>query len=44
MLTAVPQDTKLVTDGVNYFSTIAGSAEEAYKTVDISKVWNKTAP
>jgi hypothetical protein len=43
-LTAVPKDTKIKTNGVDYFSTIAGSAEEAYKTEDIFNVWNKTLP
>jgi hypothetical protein len=43
-LTAVPKDTKIKTNGVDYFSTIAGSAEEAYKTEDIVNVWNKTKP
>ena len=43
-LTAVPKDTKIKTNGVDYFSTIAGSAEEAYKTEDIFNVWNKTKP
>lgn len=43
-LTAVPKDTKIKTNGIDYFSTIAGSAEEAYKTEDIVNVWNKTKP
>jgi hypothetical protein len=43
-LTAVPKDTKLKTNGTDYFSTIAGSAEEAFKTEDVVNVWNKTAP
>ena len=43
-LTAVPKDTKIKTNGIDYFSTIAGSAEEAYKTEDIFNVWNKTKP
>ena len=43
-LTAVPKDTKIKTNGVDYFSTIAGSAEESYKTEDIVNIWNKTKP
>lgn len=43
-LTAVPKDTKLITDGSTYFSSIAGSAEEPYKTEDIVNIWNKTVP
>jgi hypothetical protein len=43
-LTAVPKDTKLKTNGSDFFSTIAGSAEEAFKTEDIYYVWNKTKP
>ena len=43
-LTAVPKDTKLKTNGSDYFSSIAGSAEEAFKTEDIYYVWNKTKP
>ena len=43
-LTAVPKDTTVKTNGVDYFSTIAGSAEEAYKTEDIYNVWEKTKP
>lgn len=43
-LTAVPKDTTVKTNGVDYFSTVAGSAEEAYKTEDIYNVWEKTKP
>lgn len=43
-LTAVPKDTKLKTNGSDFFSTIAGSAEEAFKTEDILRVWHKTKP
>ena len=43
-LTAVPKDTKIKTNGTDYFSTIAGSAVEAYKTADIWNVWEKTLP
>ena len=43
-LTAVPKDTKLKTNGTDYFSTIVGSAEESFKTEDVVNVWNKTAP
>jgi hypothetical protein len=44
MLTSIPKDTVLKTDGINYFSSIAGTAEESYKTEDIVNIWNKTAP
>ena len=43
-LTAVPKDTKLKTNGSDFFSTIAGSAEESYKTVDVVFNWSKTPP
>jgi hypothetical protein len=43
-LTAVPKDTIVKTNGVDYFSTVAGSAEEAYKTEDIYNIWEKTKP
>jgi hypothetical protein len=40
----VPVDTKVKTNGVDYFSTVAGCAEESFKTEDVKYVWNKTAP
>lgn len=43
-LTAVPKDTTVKTNGIDYFSTVAGSAEEAYKTEDIYHIWEKTKP
>lgn len=43
-LTAVPKNTKLKTNGSDFFSTIAGSAEEAFKTEDIFHIWHKTKP
>lgn len=43
-LTIVPDNTQLITDGENYFSTLAGSAEEAYKTADVEHIWDKTKP
>ena len=43
-LTAVPKDTKMLTNGSDYFSTLAGSPEEASKTEDVEKKWNKTVP
>lgn len=43
-VTAVPQKTKIITDGENYFSTLAGVPEEAYKTEDVNKAWSKTPP
>lgn len=44
MLTSVPKNTHLITDGTNYFSTIAGVAEEAYKTEDVNNRWSRTKP
>ena len=43
-VTGVPQESLTKTDGQNYFSTRAGYPEEAYKTEDVNKAWNKTAP
>lgn len=43
-LTAVQKETKLITDGDNYFSSRAGTPDEAYKTEDVNNVWNKTKP
>lgn len=43
-LTAVPKDTTIKTNGVDYFSTLAGTAEEAFKTEDIKNIWNKILP
>ena len=43
-LTAVPKDTTIKTNGVDYFSTLAGTAEEAFKTEDIKNIWNETPP
>lgn len=40
----VPEDTKILTDGTNYFSTLAGNASEPYKTSDLKNIWNKTKP
>lgn len=43
-LTAVPKETQLLTDGENYFSTLAGNPQEAYKTKNISQDWDNTLP
>lgn len=43
-LTAVPKQTKITTDGENYFSTLAGIMDEPYKTADVNLKWNKTKP
>lgn len=43
-LTAVPKETKLKTNGTDYFSSTVGSAEESFKTEDVKYVWNKTKP
>jgi hypothetical protein len=43
-LTAVPKDTKLLTNGTDYFSTIAGSAEESFKSEAVVFNWRKTPP
>jgi hypothetical protein len=44
MLTAVPKDTKVLTNGEDYFSSIAGVESESYKTENIRLKWNKTVP
>lgn len=44
LLTNVQDGAKLLTDGTNYFSAKAGSAEEAFKTVDMVHPWNHTKP
>jgi len=43
-LTNVPEDTKLVTNGTDYFSTLAGNPNEPWKTVDLVYEWKKTVP
>lgn len=43
-LTNVPENTHTITDGTNYFSTVAGNAMEAHKTVDCVKQWRWTIP
>lgn len=43
-LTTVPQGTKNITNGTDYFSTIAGYAEDALQIVDVKNVWNCTYP
>ena len=43
-LTNVPEDTKTLTNGTDYFSTIAGNPDEPYKTVDVLNVWKWTKP
>lgn len=43
-LTNVQEDVKSLTDGKTYFSTMAGLPNEPYKTSDVEKQWNKTAP
>lgn len=43
-LTAVPKETKIKTDGENYFSTRAGNPDEPYKTSDVNYKWNETPP
>jgi hypothetical protein len=40
----VPKDTKIKTNGVDFFSTVAGNEFESYKTENIYQSWNKTAP
>lgn len=42
-ITAVNKETTVVTDGENYFSTLAGNPAEPYKTVDIENDWDNTA-
>lgn len=43
-LTAVQRDTKIVTDGYRYFSSLAGDPSEPYKTSDVNHEWNRTPP
>ena len=43
-LTAVPKETKVITNGKDFFSTVAGTPEEAFKTEDVRYKWNKTVP
>lgn len=43
-LTNVPEDTKILTNGTDFFSTIAGNPSEPYKTVDILHSWKWTFP
>lgn len=40
----IPENTKILTNGDDYFSTLAGNEHEPYKTSDIEKDWNQTAP
>ena len=43
-VTSVPKDTKILTDGENYFSTLAGDAADPVKTSDVNLSWDKTPP
>lgn len=43
-LTAVAKNTEVVTDGKNYFSTLAGNPAEPYKAVDLVYDWDNTVP
>lgn len=43
-LTGVPKDTKIISDGTSFFSTLAGNEYEAYKTSDVKHSWNSTKP
>jgi hypothetical protein len=43
-LTNVPDGTKLTTNGTDFFSAKAGSAEEAFKTEDYINSFRWTAP
>ena len=43
-LTNVPEDTRTLTDGEVYYSTMAGNPSEPYKTSDVNHVWNETKP
>lgn len=40
----IVEDTKILTNGDDYFSTMAGNASEPYKTSDIEKRWKWTFP
>lgn len=43
-LTNVPESTNSITNGEEYFSTIAGSDVEAHKTSDVNHAWRWTKP
>lgn len=43
-LTAVTKNTEVITDGENYFSTLAGNPAEPYKAVDLVYDWDNTVP
>lgn len=43
-ITAVQRDVKILTDGENYFSTLAGDPHDPVKTSDVNYIWDKTRP
>lgn len=43
-LTNVPEDMKLLTNGTDYFSTLAGNPDEPFKTSNVGEAWKFTKP
>lgn len=43
-LTNIPEDMKLLTNGADYFSTLAGNPDEPFKTADLMYPWKYTQP
>lgn len=40
----IPEDISILSNGEDYFSTIAGSPSEPFKTIDVKYEWDKTVP
>jgi hypothetical protein len=40
----IPEDIHILSNGTDYFSTIAGNPHEAYKTIDVKNSWRDTVP
>ena len=40
----VPEDISIISNGEDFFSTVAGSPSEPYKTIDIKHAWKRTVP
>lgn len=40
----IPEDISILSNGEDYFSTIAGSPSEPYKTIDVKHAWDQTVP
>ena len=43
-LTNIPEDMKLLTNGSDYFSTLAGNPSEPFKTSNVAQSWKFTYP